>query len=88
MSRASFPDSGPARFVPAERAVAGRPEAESVLGRIPGVEGVGEGRTALGDPEWICYVRDRHVMAQLPSEIAGRSVVPEVTGEIDILPAR
>jgi hypothetical protein len=51
-------------------------------------EGVGEGRDALGDPAWIAYVRDRSVAAQLPAQLGGRPVVPEVSGEIDILLAR
>ena len=65
-----------------------RTEVESVLGVIPGVQGIGEGRTKIGEPAWIAYVRDRAAADRLPKEAAGRPVMVEVSGEIDILPAR
>jgi hypothetical protein len=64
-----------------------RSEAESLLRRIPGVKGVGEGRDQIGDPAWIAYVEDASVSARLPARIGNRSVVSEVSGEISILPA-
>ncbi|WP_407523283.1 hypothetical protein [Methylobacterium oryzisoli] len=83
-----FPYSGPTAYTPADTApAAGRASAEATLTRIPGVQGMGEGRDAIGDPAWVAYVSDRSVAAQLPARLEGRAVVPEVTGEIDILPA-
>jgi len=84
----SFPDCGPVEYAPQQQVSPDRSEAEAVLRQIPGVEGVGEGRNAIGDPAWVAYVRDRSVSAQLPAHVGGRTVVPEVSGEISILPAR
>jgi hypothetical protein len=84
----SLPHTGPVEYAPREQASPERTEAESTLRRIPGVEGVGEGRDAIGDPAWVVYVRDRSVLSQLPAQVGGRPVVPEVSGEIGILPAR
>jgi hypothetical protein len=86
--RTPSPHCGPVAYAPQEQVSPGRAEAESSLRNIPGIEGVGEGRDAIGDPAWVVYVRDRSVAAQLPARIGGRSVVPEVSGEIEILPAR
>ena len=80
-------DCGPVVYEPQEEASSGRADVEAVLRAIPGVEGVGEGRNQIGEPAWIAYVRDRSVLAQLPATLNGRAVVPQVTGEIDILPA-
>lgn len=82
-----YPDCGPVRYAPHGQPSSDRAEAEAVLGRISGVEGVGEGRNAIGDPAWIVYVRDRSVVADLPKHVSGRAVVAEVSGEIGILPA-
>jgi hypothetical protein len=84
----SLPHTGPVEYAPVEQVSPERTEAESLLRRIPGVEGVGEGRNAIGDPAWVVYVRDRSVLSQLPAQISGRTVVPEVSGEIGILPVR
>jgi len=84
----SLPDCGPVEYSPQEQVSPDRAEAEAVLRRISGVEGIGEGRNAIGDPAWIAYVRDRSVLAKLPAQVSGRTVVPEVSGEISILPAR
>jgi hypothetical protein len=84
----SLPQTGPVEYAPREHASPERNQAEAVLRRIPGVEGVGEGRNAIGDPAWVVYVRDRSVLPQLPAQVGGRTVVPEVSGEIGILPAR
>jgi hypothetical protein len=84
----SLPHTGPVEYAPREQVSPERNEAESVLRRIPGVEGVGEGRNAIGDPAWIVYVRDPSVLSQLPPQVSGRPVVPEVSGEISVLPAR
>jgi hypothetical protein len=87
-TRSPFPHSGPTAYTPAATApAAGRTNAEATLTRIPGVQGMGEGRDAVGDPAWIAYVSDRSVAAQLPARLEGRAVVPELTGDIDILPA-
>ena len=78
---------GPVTYNPTETVSADRRDAEALLSRIPGVEGVGEGRNAIGDPAWIVYVRDSSVAARLPARVSGRTVVPEISGEIGILPA-
>jgi hypothetical protein len=79
---------GPVEYAPQQDSSPDRAEAEAALHRIPGVEGVGEGRDQIGDLAWIAYLRDRSVAARLPARIAGRAVVPLVSGEITILPAR
>lgn len=85
--RPPFPDSGPVRYAPDETVSPERDTAEAVLRQIPGVEGIGEGRDAIGDPAWVVYVRDKSVAESLPAQVSGRRVVPEVSGEIGILPA-
>lgn len=80
--------SGPVEYAPWEHASPERAATEVSLRAIPGVEGVGEGRDAIGDPAWIAYVRDHATAARLPSHLGGRAVVPEVSGEIGILPVR
>lgn len=85
--RPSFPHSGPVRYAPEEAVSPERNSAEALLRQIPGVEGVGEGRDAIGDPAWVVYVRDKSVAESLPAEVSGRRVVAEVSGEIGILPA-
>jgi hypothetical protein len=82
-----LPGGGPVLCQPKEGTSPERTEAENILRRIPGVEGVGEGRDALGNPAWIAYVKDNAVLSQVPGSVSGRTVVPEVSGEIDILPA-
>jgi hypothetical protein len=78
----SMPGSGPVTYSPKEASNPQRQEAESVLSRIAGVEGVGEGRDHIGAPTWIAYVRDQSVVSRLPSQVGERVVVPHVTGEI------
>lgn len=78
---------GPVQYSPQEQVPAERAEAEAILRRLPGVEGVGEGRDALGNPAWVVYLRDRWAAGQLPGRIGNRSVVPEISGEISTLPA-
>jgi hypothetical protein len=80
--------SGAVEYAPQEQVSPERADAEAALRAIPGVEGVGEGRDPIGDPAWTVYVRDRSVAARLPARLAGRPVVPEVSGEIGVLPAR
>ena len=79
--------TGPVRYSPREQLRPERSEAKSALLGISGIKGIGEGQNAIGDPAWIAYVSDGSVAARLPKQVAGRTVVPEVTGEIDILPA-
>lgn len=79
---ASMPESGPVTYSPKESVNPLRQKAESVLSRIAGVEGVGEGRDNVGAPAWIAYIRDQSVISQLPSHVGERAVVPHVTGEI------
>lgn len=87
MSERFMRESGPVTYRPSESAHADRREAEACLTLIPGVEGVGEGRDDIGNPAWIAYVRDAAVAKKLPAQVAGRSVVPEISGGITILPA-
>ncbi len=79
---------GPVDYAPQEQVSPDREAAEAALRAIPGVEGVGEGRDAIGDPAWIAYLRDGAAAARLPRRVAGRAVIPEVSGEITVLPAR
>lgn len=65
-----------------------RRQVEAQLLRIPGVVGVGEGRNAVGDPAWIAYLSDPGARSTLPARIEGREVMLEITGPIDIRPAR
>jgi hypothetical protein len=83
----SLHGSGPVEYTPSQTVSAGRTEAEKLLRSLPGVEGVGEGRDALGNPAWIAYIRDSSVAGALPSSVAGRPIVTEVSGEISMLPA-
>jgi hypothetical protein len=85
--RRALSHCGPVEYAPKEQVSAERSEAESLLRSIPGVKGVGEGRDQIGDPAWIAYVQDASVSARLPTRIGNRSVISEVSGEIDILPA-
>ena len=55
---------------------------------IPGVQGVGEGRDAIGNPAWIAYVVDGAVAARLPSHVGSRAVVALNSGVVRPLPAR
>ena len=61
----------------------------SELAKIPGVHGVSEGRTSIGDPAVRIDVEDDSVRGRLPKEIDGYPVeVVVVPGGFDILPAR
>ena len=50
---------------------------------MDGVEGVGLGRTALGDDAIVVYVRDQQAAERLPKELDGVAVQLQVTGRID-----
>jgi hypothetical protein len=82
------PLMGPVEYSPKEERSVERAHAENLLGRVSGVEGVGEGQDALGNPAWIAYVRDRAVAGKLPDRIGERAVVPEVSGIISALPIK
>jgi hypothetical protein len=86
-ARTPLPDTGPVEYAPQDIASPERSEAETALRQIPGVKGMGEGQDAIGDPAWVVYVQDKSVASRLPKKVGGRTVVAEVTGEIDILPA-
>ena len=59
------------------------------LAKIPGVHGVSEARTLIGDPAVRIDVEDDSVRARLPKEIEGYPVeVVVVPGGFEILPAR
>ncbi|MGB9364694.1 MAG: hypothetical protein WCE79_01640 [Xanthobacteraceae bacterium] len=83
----AFSDSGPVVYAPEDQTSPERTAVETTLRKIPGVQGVGEGRDAIGDPAWLVYVKDKSVAKNLPGHVGGRKVVSAVTGEIDILPA-
>jgi hypothetical protein len=85
---ASMPGFGPARYSPEQIVAPGRREAESVLMRIPGVQGVGEGHDEIGDPAWVAYVCDSSVASHLPSRVGDRAVIALNSGEISILPVK
>jgi hypothetical protein len=87
MGTRPFSESGAVRYSPPQQIRPERSAAESTLLGIPGVKGVGEGRNAIGDPAWIVYIGDSAVASRLPKQVAGRTIITEVTGEIDILPA-
>jgi len=78
------PEMGPVKYR-ADEVDPSRETAEAALLAIEGVRGVGEGRDAIGGPAWIAYVLDQSVAARLPARVAGRPVIAEVTGEIDVL---
>ena len=48
-----------------------------------GVEGVGEGRDAVGNPAITVYVRDSGVAGLLPKQFEGYPVLIEIVGAID-----
>ncbi len=56
---------------------------EQRLLAINGVVGVGFGRDDTGEDAIIVYLRDLSVVENLPEELDGYPIVPEVTGEID-----
>ncbi len=86
--RPAFPHSGPVAYKPQDQASPERVAAEKTLRQIPGVQGIGEGSDAIGDPAWVVYIKDKSVAKNLPDSVGGRKVVTAVTGEIDILPAK
>jgi hypothetical protein len=83
----SMPGFGPVTYSPKQAMAPERQNAETVLRKITGVHGVGEGRDSIGNPAWIAYVQDATVAQLLPKRVAERNVVPIVTGEIRTLPA-
>ena len=48
-----------------------------------GVEGVGEGRDAIGNPAITVYVRDPDVAKRLPKRFENHPVLIEIVGAID-----
>lgn len=56
---------------------------EDKLMQIPGVVGVGLGRSAIGDPAIIVYTQHQDVSQQLPKSIENLDVIIEVTGDIE-----
>ncbi len=77
---AALPDP---RATEARSASAVQEEHEERLMAMDGVEGVGIGRTALGDEAIVVYVRDQHVIQSLPKELDGVAVQVQVTGRIE-----
>jgi hypothetical protein len=82
-----FSGGGPVAYAPRVQQSPERAHAEALLGAIPGVQGVGEGRNEIGDSAWIAYVKDSSVGSRLPKDVRGKPVIAEVSGEIDIQPA-
>lgn len=58
---------------------------EQELMAIDGVEGVGVGRSQIGDDAIIIYLRDAEVKKRIPRSIAGYPVETIITGVIDAL---
>ena len=58
---------------------------EQELMAIDGVEGVGVGRSKIGNDAIIVYVRDEGAKQRIPRRIAGYPVETIVTGLIDAL---
>ena len=56
---------------------------EQELMAIDGVEGVGSGRSKIGDDAIIVYIRDEGTRKRIPRSIAGYPVETIVTGLID-----
>jgi hypothetical protein len=69
--------------LPYARAAAVQQKNEARLMAMDGVEGVGMGRTALGDEAIVVYVRDEHVTPHLPKELDGVAVQVQITGRIE-----
>lgn len=82
------PECGAVPYSPDVAANPEREAAESHLRAISGVQGVGEGRDAIGNPAWIAYVADDAVAGLLPSHIGSRPVVARNSGVVRPLPAR
>ena len=87
------PEEAAISFTPpnrqAQSAIAGVVERHRAeLAKIPGVHGVSEGRTPIGDPAVRIDVEDDSVRTRLPKEIEGYPVeVVVVPGGFGILPA-
>lgn len=58
---------------------------EQELMAIDGVEGIGVGRSKIGDDAIIVYLRDEGVKKRIPRSIAGYPVETIITGGIDAL---
>ena len=58
---------------------------EQELMAIDGVEGVGVGRSKIGDDAIIVYLRDEGAKKRIPRSIAGYPVETIITGPIDAL---
>lgn len=56
---------------------------EQELMAIDGVEGVGLGKTRIGDDAILVYLRDEGVVKFVPRDIEGHPVEIIVTGQID-----
>ena len=63
--------------------VAAKSGHEAALLAIPGVQGVGTTRTAIGDDAIAVYVKEQAVAARLPSSLDGYAVEAIVVGEVD-----
>lgn len=58
---------------------------EQELMAIDGVEGVGVGRSAIGDDAIIVYLRDEGARKRIPRSVGGYPVETIITGVIDAL---
>lgn len=58
---------------------------EQELMAIDGVEGIGIGRSNIGDDAIIVYLRDEGVKKRIPRSVAGYPVETIITGTIDAL---
>jgi hypothetical protein len=85
---ATAPECGAVAYSPEVAEHPERETAEKILRAISGVQGVGEGRDAIGNPAWIAYVADGAAAARLPSHVGSRAVVVLNSGIVRPLPAR
>jgi hypothetical protein len=75
-------ENGPAHHDEGAASVV-RARHESRLLAIPGVVGVAVGRTSVGEPSIVVYLRDASAQSRVPRTLDGLPVEYRVTGEID-----
>lgn len=87
---ADFPEDAAMSYDPDAEAAAETSAIEDVRRRhertlldIPGVTGIGIGRSPIGDDAIVVYLRDASVGRQIPKQLEGYAVQTTVTGEID-----
>jgi hypothetical protein len=56
---------------------------KQLMGR-PGIEGVGQGKTADGRDSIVVYAKNKQALSQIPESVRGYPVLAQVTGEFKI----